>query len=139
MENKEITYEKVIGCIRNLAPEFENPEELTQSITARIERIAKNKKKRIFMRITGLSCGAVACLLLCLPMYEIIRPSAYRYAETKAEIQLSVGQISTDIPEIQQTGTKYRSTETVEIIKKLKQRNKKKRIYSIYLRKSVNK
>jgi hypothetical protein len=128
MDNKRITYEKITGYIRQNPPVIENPEELTQSILRQIERAGKNKKKHTLLHIMGFLSGTAACLLLCLLLHETVYFPAYHGVEAK---------------DTKQTYTKYRpKVEKKDIAgiieEKIKNRNRKERIYSAFLYKLNN-
>jgi hypothetical protein len=89
MKNNKLTYEEIIGLLKNTSPVLERPEELTQTVMAQIEHLSKNKKKYKIIRITGLLSGAVASLLICLLAYESIQQSIYQYNESKISVNLS--------------------------------------------------
>jgi hypothetical protein len=142
----KITYERFIDHLRSTPPVLENPNELAQGITARIERIAEGRAKRISLRITGLLSGAAACLLLCLLVYDAVRLPAYRNAGTQTTAQLPAGRIALDVPEAARAtnvgnvgNVELRKAEIAGIVKeRLERRNRKQQIYSAYLCKLVN-
>jgi hypothetical protein len=73
MRNKNISYETVTGYLKNCKPVLDNPNELTQTVMDRIERLSANGKKVRIMRITGVLSGIAATLLLCLLISETVR------------------------------------------------------------------
>jgi hypothetical protein len=121
MEKKKFTYEEITGYIRNVSPVLENPEELTQNIMAQIKQTTKIKKKHKIIRITGLLSGTAACLLLCLLAYENIRLSEYSCNQEEKRISITDGKVNFSKPEIKKM-----------IREKLKNKNRKERIYTLY-------
>jgi hypothetical protein len=68
------TYDELIDRLKNTSPVLENPEELTQSITAILEHLpVRPLQKRRLYRNAILS-GIAACGLFCLLISEINRP-----------------------------------------------------------------
>ncbi|MDR2804174.1 MAG: hypothetical protein LBB85_00815 [Dysgonamonadaceae bacterium] len=125
MESKKIACEELINYLRSVAPAPDRPEELTQRIIARIERMEKNKRKRIVVRVTGWLSGVAAGLLLGLLLFETVQPALVRSSGDKVAMQTEIT-----------VNMECRKTDIAERMKeKLERKSRKEQIYSACLSK----
>jgi hypothetical protein len=85
MENNQLYYQDLVERIKHISPVLENPEELTQTVIARVEQISANKLKNKIMYITSIVSGAAAVLLFCLLIYETIQTPANQFIKTEKQ------------------------------------------------------
>lgn len=69
MENKELAYKLFVERLRNNEPLLKNQEQMIQSTVEKINRFKLKNRK---LRIVSLLSGAVAALLLCLLVQDVI-------------------------------------------------------------------
>jgi hypothetical protein len=128
MENKKLTYEEIIGFIKNTSPTLEHPQEVTQTIMQQIEYLNKGKRKYKMIRITGLLSGVAACFFLCLLTYETIQLSVYSCNETKSYDRLSAKEITSYIFDTKRTATiDNTASEKETMIKILREKSERQR------------
>ncbi len=85
MNNIDNEYDKIVGIIKNISPQMDDPKAAYRHI---LERINSKKESRL-IQIIGIITGIAASFLMCLLCWNLLDPYQLRENKTAAVHQMN--------------------------------------------------